>query len=90
MSRAYLNNGRVMRCGQNVMNARSGAQPISRIWASHATTQARVLAMADVKERMYAISFDPAPTTPEEYDQIVRKQLETFGRVAKAVGLISK
>jgi tripartite-type tricarboxylate transporter receptor subunit TctC len=51
---------------------------------------ARVLEMADVKERMYAISFDPAPTTPEEYDQILRKQLETFGRVAKAIGLISK
>lgn len=51
---------------------------------------ARVLEMADVKERMYAISFDPAPTTPEEYDRIVRKQLETFGRVAKAVGLIPK
>lgn len=51
---------------------------------------ARVLEMADVKKRMYAISFDPAPTTPEEYDRIVRKQLETFGRVAKAVGLIPK
>jgi hypothetical protein len=28
--RTYLNNRRVMRCGQNVMNARSGAQLISR------------------------------------------------------------
>jgi tripartite-type tricarboxylate transporter receptor subunit TctC len=51
---------------------------------------ARVLELPDVKERMYAISFDPAPTTPEEYDQIIRQQLEMFGRVAKAVGLIPK
>ena len=51
---------------------------------------ARVLEMPDVKERMYAMSFDIAHTTPEEYDQIVRKQIETFTRVAKAVGLIPK
>jgi tripartite-type tricarboxylate transporter receptor subunit TctC len=51
---------------------------------------ARVLELPDVKERMYAISFDPAPTTPEEYDKIVRQQLETFSRVAKAIGMIPK
>lgn len=44
----------------------------------------------DVKERMYAISFDPAPTSPEEYDQILRKQLEMFCRVAKEIGMIPK
>ncbi|HZM44816.1 MAG TPA: tripartite tricarboxylate transporter substrate binding protein [Burkholderiales bacterium] len=51
---------------------------------------ARVLELPDVKERMYAMSFDPAPTTPEEYDEIIRKQFETFARVAKAVGLFPK
>jgi tripartite-type tricarboxylate transporter receptor subunit TctC len=51
---------------------------------------ARVLDMPDVKERMQGISFDVAPTTPEEYDQIVRKQLEIFNKVAKAAGLIPK
>ena len=51
---------------------------------------ARVLDMPDVKERMHAISFDPAPTAPEEYDAIVRKQLEVFTKVAKAAGLIAK
>jgi tripartite-type tricarboxylate transporter receptor subunit TctC len=51
---------------------------------------ARVLAMPDVKERMQAISFDLAPTTPEEYDRIVRNQLEIFTKVAKAAGLIAK
>ena len=51
---------------------------------------ARVLDMPDVKERMQAISFDLAPTTPEEYDRIVRNQLEIFTKVAKAAGLIAK
>ena len=39
---------------------------------------------------MYAISFDPSPTTPEEYDRQVRAQLEIFSRVAKSVGLIPR
>ena len=51
---------------------------------------ARVAEMPDVKERMHAISFDSRSTTPEEYDKIVRKQIEIFTSVAKAVGLISK
>jgi tripartite-type tricarboxylate transporter receptor subunit TctC len=51
---------------------------------------ARVLDSPDVKERFHAISFDPAPTTPDDYDQMIRKQFETFGQVAKAVGLTPK
>jgi len=51
---------------------------------------ARVLDMPDVKERMYAMSFDPAPTTPEEYDREVRRQIEVFTMVAKTIGLIPR
>jgi tripartite-type tricarboxylate transporter receptor subunit TctC len=51
---------------------------------------ARVAEMPDVKERMHAISFDLATTTPEEYDKAVRKQIDLFGQVAKAAGLIAK
>jgi tripartite-type tricarboxylate transporter receptor subunit TctC len=51
---------------------------------------ARVAEMPDVKERMAAISFDLAPTTPEEYDKAVRKQIEVFTQVAKAAGLVAK
>ena len=51
---------------------------------------ARVLEMPDVKERMQAIAFEIAPSTPEEYDRIVRGQIETFTRVAKTVGLVPK
>ena len=49
---------------------------------------ARALELPDVKERMYAMSFDPAPTTPEEYEREIRRQIEVFTTVAKAVGLI--
>jgi tripartite-type tricarboxylate transporter receptor subunit TctC len=51
---------------------------------------ARVVQMPDVKERMYAISFDPGTTTPEEYDEILRKQIEIFTKVAKAAGLLQR
>jgi tripartite-type tricarboxylate transporter receptor subunit TctC len=48
---------------------------------------ARVLDMPDVKERFQAIGFELLPTTPEEYDRIVRKQMEIFAKVAKAAGM---
>ena len=51
---------------------------------------ARVLELPDVKERLSAMSFDPSPTTPEEYDREVRRQIEVFTTVAKALGLIQK
>ena len=51
---------------------------------------ARVLDMPDIKERMQSMSFDPAPTSPEEYDRIVRTQIEIFTKVAKSAGLITK
>lgn len=51
---------------------------------------ARVAEMPDVKARMHTISFDLAPTTPEEYDKAVRKQIQVFGEVAKAAGLLAK
>jgi tripartite-type tricarboxylate transporter receptor subunit TctC len=50
---------------------------------------ARVLDSPDVRERMQAIAFEPAPTTPEEYDRIIRNQMEIFAKVAKAAGLIA-
>jgi tripartite-type tricarboxylate transporter receptor subunit TctC len=51
---------------------------------------ARVLDLPDVKERMQAIAFESAPTSPEEYDQILRNQIELFTKIAKAVGLLGK
>lgn len=47
----------------------------------------RILDLPDIKERLQAMSFFPAPTTPEEFDKIVRADIATFTRVAKLVGL---
>jgi tripartite-type tricarboxylate transporter receptor subunit TctC len=51
---------------------------------------ARVLELPDVKQRMDNIGFTPAPTTPDEYDKIVRSQIRMFTEISKAVGLIPK
>lgn len=51
---------------------------------------ARVLDLPDVKKQMETINFIPAPTTPEEFDKIVRSQLVIFDRVARQAGLIAK
>ena len=48
---------------------------------------ARILDLPDVKERLHAMSFHLAPSTPEEHDRILRVQIETFSEVAKLVGL---
>ena len=48
---------------------------------------ARVLDMPDIKKQMAAMDFTPAPTTPEEFDKILREMLVTFDEVARAAGL---
>ena len=48
---------------------------------------ARVLAMPDVKKQMEAIDFIPDPSTPQEFDKILRSMLVTFDEVARAAGL---
>jgi tripartite-type tricarboxylate transporter receptor subunit TctC len=48
---------------------------------------ARALDLPDVKKQMDAMDFIPAPTTPEEYDKILRSQLVIFEEVARAAGL---
>lgn len=48
---------------------------------------ARVLDMPDVKQQMQLINFTPAPTTPEEYDKILRSLMETMAKVVRAAGL---
>ena len=48
---------------------------------------AGVLDLPDVKQQMLAISFEPAPSTPEEFDQIIRSMIGTFAKVVVAAGL---
>jgi tripartite-type tricarboxylate transporter receptor subunit TctC len=51
---------------------------------------ARVMELPDVKQQMYAMSFEALPSTPEEYDRILRGLLDTFAKVVKAAGLRSQ
>jgi tripartite-type tricarboxylate transporter receptor subunit TctC len=51
---------------------------------------ARVLELPDIKERLQAISYIPAPSTPEGYDKILREQLETIARLVVDAGLRAK
>jgi tripartite-type tricarboxylate transporter receptor subunit TctC len=51
---------------------------------------ANALNRPDVRERMLAMGFVPAPSTPEEYDQILRAQIEALSRVAREVGLLPR
>jgi tripartite-type tricarboxylate transporter receptor subunit TctC len=50
----------------------------------------RVLEMPEVKDRLNAMGFVPAPSTPEEFDRAVRTDIATFTRVGKEAGLIAK
>lgn len=43
----------------------------------------RVLNLADVKEKLGAISYVIAPSTPEEYAAILRTQIEALGKVVR-------
>jgi tripartite-type tricarboxylate transporter receptor subunit TctC len=48
---------------------------------------ASVLDLPEVKQQMLAISFEPAPTTPEEFDRIIRGMIAIFSKVVVAAGL---
>jgi tripartite-type tricarboxylate transporter receptor subunit TctC len=47
----------------------------------------RVLAMQDLKDRLTASSIDTAGSTPEEFGNFVRAELDKWGPVVKAAGV---
>jgi tripartite-type tricarboxylate transporter receptor subunit TctC len=51
---------------------------------------AHVLDLPDVKERLQGMGYVTAPTTPEEFDGILRAQIETLSRVVRDAGLRPK
>ena len=51
---------------------------------------ARILDLPDVKERLQLVGFYIEPTTPEEYDRILRYQIESLSKVARDAGLLAK
>ena len=63
------------------------AQPIlQRI----STELARILALPEIKDRLQSIGYQPAPTPPDEYNALLRTQIETLSKVIKEVGLRPK
>ena len=46
----------------------------------------RVLAMAEVKNRMAEVGMEPAATTPEAFDAFIRREIERWAPVVKASG----
>jgi len=48
---------------------------------------AGVLDLPEVKQQMHNMSFEPAPTSPEEFDRIIRSMIGTFSKVVVAAGL---
>ena len=48
---------------------------------------AKVTAMPDIKEKVAALGSDLVATTPEEYDAFLKRELATWSKVVKAVGL---
>jgi tripartite-type tricarboxylate transporter receptor subunit TctC len=51
---------------------------------------ARILALPDVKERLQNISYVAAPSTPEEYNQILRGQFDALTNLVRDAGLRPK
>jgi tripartite-type tricarboxylate transporter receptor subunit TctC len=47
----------------------------------------KVMALADVKERLAALGFSPVANTPEQFDAQLRLELEKWGKVIRAAGL---
>ncbi len=48
---------------------------------------ARVLDLPEVKQQMYAMTFVPLPSTPEEQDRLLRAQIALFTKLVKTAGL---
>jgi tripartite-type tricarboxylate transporter receptor subunit TctC len=48
---------------------------------------AGVIELPEVRQQMQVISFEPAPTGPEEYDRIIRSMIGIFSKVVVAAGL---
>ena len=50
----------------------------------------RVLALPDIKERFDNFGFTLAPSTPEQHEKNLRADIESFTKVGRQIGLITK
>ncbi len=51
---------------------------------------ARILDLPDIRAQLNGWGFAPAPTTPEEYDRILREQIEIMSKLVRDAGLKAK
>jgi tripartite-type tricarboxylate transporter receptor subunit TctC len=47
----------------------------------------KALETPDLRERLAAIGVDPWPGTPEQLGELLRSEIETFGRVVRSANL---
>jgi tripartite-type tricarboxylate transporter receptor subunit TctC len=47
----------------------------------------RILGDADVRQRWAPIGLEPAPTTPAEFDRIIRQEVALFTKIARAANI---
>jgi tripartite-type tricarboxylate transporter receptor subunit TctC len=50
----------------------------------------RILDLPDIKDRLQGMGYVTAPTTPEEFDRILREQIATLSKVVRDAGLRPK
>jgi tripartite-type tricarboxylate transporter receptor subunit TctC len=50
----------------------------------------RILRLPELTEKFQAVDFHVLTSTPEEFDKMLRADIEIFAKVAKAAGLIAK
>lgn len=73
------------RDGSHVMLAPAGTpRPVLNQISSEVR---RIFELPDVKDRLANFDYLLLPSTPEELDQILRADIQTFSEVAKAAGL---
>jgi len=47
----------------------------------------RILSEPDAKQRWTPIGLQPQPTTPEEFDRLIRDDVATFTRIARGANI---
>ena len=50
----------------------------------------RILADSDTKARWAPLGMEPRPTTPEEFDRLVARELALYTRIARAANITSQ
>lgn len=48
---------------------------------------AKALQMSDVKEKLETMGSFPAPTTPEQFDEVIKSDTERYGKILREAGI---